>query len=382
MTMRGSRGAYRKEDRVALPRELQKGLVEKAASRFGNCQELAKFLNIPKSSVHYYRIGRLTLPVSILERMLEIANDGDLTNKVRDEEKRVDRTWANAYAMSFRVEEFRQKVRLPTREDLEMNDDLRRKAAAIISYVMAEGSIWMMKEKWGEHAANITFSDEETDLYEHFRGLCVDVFNYDIGPPEAPGNGAKAIRGFIYSRFIVEWLVDNGIPVGEKAAREVHLPKWVTESKDQNTWTNAVQPWCDGEGSVRRPSISGPRSFTLTQSRHTWLDLLNPPRHLCFRGSGRTVSGGSLRNVDIFGVPALTFLAAFSRSEILDDVLKLLRRLGLHPRIGVASIYLKDDGFWSVVWKIGMASSDTRLLDRLSIVTQRKKRTAIRSCAD
>ena len=53
MPPRGTRGAYRKEDRVKLPLELQRELVEKAAARVGNCQVLAGNLDLPKSSIHY-----------------------------------------------------------------------------------------------------------------------------------------------------------------------------------------------------------------------------------------------------------------------------------------------------------------------------------------
>jgi len=193
-TPRGKRGAYRKEDRVQLPPELQKELVEKAAARYGNCQELAKRLNIPKSSVHYYRIGRLTMPVSVLEQMLEIANDDRLRDRIESRGITKDRSWATEYAQDVFREMCREKLRLPTRGDLEHDAELRRKAAAIISYVLAEGSIWLQKEKFGEHAVNITFADHEEDLYEHFRSLCIEVFRYDIGPAQKPGNNARAIR--------------------------------------------------------------------------------------------------------------------------------------------------------------------------------------------
>lgn len=95
MTKRGTRGAYRKEDRVALPQELQRELVHKAAATCGNCQELAKRLDIPKSSVHYYLVGRLTMPVSVLKMMLELACDKELEERIRDRGIAKNMTWAN-----------------------------------------------------------------------------------------------------------------------------------------------------------------------------------------------------------------------------------------------------------------------------------------------
>jgi hypothetical protein len=373
MTNRGTRGAYRKEDRVSLPPDLQKELVEKSAARYGNCQELAKRLNMPKSSVHYYRIGRLTMPVSILDKMLKIANETDLEEKVRQAGIEKDRTWANEYAVSVYREMCRENVRLPTREELEKDDELRRNAAAIISYVMAEGSVWLQKEKWGECAVNITFAAHETDLYEHFRSLCRYVFQYDIGPPQEPGNGALAIRGFIYSRFIAEWLVQNGVMPGDKSSRALHLPQWIMKSTDTSTWVATLQPWCEGEGHVMRSSDGRLRGFSVAQSRHTDLDFDVLPHSLTWRGAARTVQTSSLNETEVFGVTASDYCRALSRSEVLGDVRLLFRRLGFAARMRIHSMYLKDYGFWSCNWTITFSAKETRRLARLGIIRQKRK---------
>ena len=372
VTARGTRGAYRKEDRVQLPPELQKELVEKAAAKYGNCQELAKHLNIPKSSVHYYRIGRLTMPASVMEHMLMIADDSSLTKRVRGRGIAKDRTWANEYSASIYREMCRDKLKLPTREELQQDDVLRRKAAAIVSYMMAEGSIWLQKEKFGELAANITFGSHETDLYDHFRRLCIDVFNYEIGEPQLPGNGAEAIRGFIYSRFVCEWLAYNGVRPGEKASRPLRLPDWVLNSDDVMTLISSVQPWCDGEGSA----ISSPNSktvrFLMSQSRHTDLSLADFPLSLAGIRH-RSIGLNEISRLDIHGMPALSYLMAFSRSEIFDDVREILLRLGLKPKYGISGLRLKDDGYWSSVWTITFRSEEVPLLVKMGIIIQNHK---------
>jgi hypothetical protein len=373
MPARGSRGAYRKEDRVQLPTELQKELVDKAAARFGNCQELAKHLNIPKSSVHYYRIGRLTMPASVLEQLLHIANDNDLRNKIESRGITKDRSWATEYAQDIFREMCREKLRLPTKEELENNESLRRKAGAIVSYVLAEGSVWLQKEEFGEYAANITFADHETDLYEHFRSLCRGVFYYDIGPPQRPGNGARAIRGFIYSRFVAEWLVHNGVRPGEKSAQDLRLPSWVMNSNDPLTYEAALQPWCDGEGSVQRRSEGGCSGFSMVQSRHTDLDFFTLPRSLSARGSGRILSLNEASRTDVFGVPVLSYLYGFARSEILEDVKSVSERLGFRPRMSVCNLRLNDDGFWSCIWKLSFTAYQARTLMSRGLITQARK---------
>jgi len=379
MTPRGTRGAYRKEDRVQLPPELQKELVEKAAARYGNCQELAKHLNIPKSSVHYYRIGRLTMPVSVLEQMLEIANDDRLRDRIESRGITKDRSWATEYAQDVFREMCRDKVRLPTREELETDGELRRKAAAIVSYVLAEGSVWLQKGEFGEHAVNITFADHEQDLYQHFRSLCKSVFSYDIGPPQTPGNGAAAIRGFIYSRFIAEWFVYNGVPIGDKAANPCRLPAWVMESSDPGTWISALQPWCDGEGSVGRSSGRYAKSFSLTQSRHSDLDFHTLTHKLGWRGQSREIAAGRLEGQFVFDIPVRTYLEGFARSVVFDCVKELFCRIGFTPKIGVSSLYLKDDGFWSCNWTIHLRSADTMRLPELGLVIQKRKLEAMRT---
>ena len=211
---RGTRGAYRREDRVALPPELQKELVEKAAAKFGNCQELAKHLDIPKSSVHYYRVGRLTLPLSIIQRMQEIAGDRALSDRISAFGIEKDRTWANEHAASVFREMCRDRLRLPTVNELERDAWLRRRAASLISYVLAEGSVWIKGNRYDEGIVNVTFADHEEDLYRHFQQLCRDVFNYSLGNPQPPGNGAKAVRGFIYSTFVAQWSLATEFRLG------------------------------------------------------------------------------------------------------------------------------------------------------------------------
>jgi hypothetical protein len=382
MANRGTRGAYRKEDRVALPKELQKELVTKAAARAGNCQELAKRLNIPKSSVHYYQVCRITMPISVLEGMLAIAADEDLAGRIKSTGVEKDRTWANEYAVSVYREMCREKHRLPMLEELERDDDLRRKAAAIISYVMAEGSVWLQKEKWGECAVNITFAAHERDLYEHFRSLCRDVFLYDIGPPQEPGNGAMAIRGFIYTRFIAEWLIKNGVMPGEKSSRVLHLPSWVMRSSDRRTWIAAIQPWCDGEGCVLISAEGRLRGFSVAQARHTDLDFEVLPHPFTWRGTARTMRLDRLGSAVVFGISAREYCMALSRSEVLEDVKLLLRRLGFVPRIGIRSLYLKDDGFWSCSWTIELRSSAVIPMVKMGLIRQSKKVEKIARCAN
>jgi hypothetical protein len=370
---RGTRGAYRKEDRVALPPALQEEIVEKAAAKYGNCQELAKHLEIPKSSVHYYRVGRLTMPESLLKRMLDIAGDDGLRARVDDRGITKDRTWANEYAVSIYREICREKVRLPTRDELQKNDDLRRKAATIISYMMAEGSVWLQKKKWGECAANITFAEHETDLYEHFRDLCNDVFDYDIGTPQKPGNGAKAIRGFIYSRFVAEWLMSNNVHPGDKAEYPMHIPDWVMECEDEDSWIRSIQPWFDGEGSVIIGANNQATGFSVSQSVHTDLDLLVVPHTLGWRGASRNVPAGTLRWVHLCGISVGDYITAIFRSPALDDLAILLNRLGIASRTTLTSIYLKDDGFWSANWEVILRKPTLKRLLSLGLVRQERK---------
>jgi hypothetical protein len=272
----------------------------------------------------------------------------------------------------------RDKLRLPTKDELERDNELRRKAAAIVSYVLAEGSVWLQKQKWGECAVNITLAAHETDLYDHFRSLCRDVFHYDIGPPQKPGNGAAAIRGFIYSRFVAEWLIENGVLPGDKSARELHLPAWIMKSNDKRTWIAALQPWCDGEGSARGLYSTTNKSFVIAQSRHTQLDLgilPSPPTE----EDSRRISKGTLRDLTVFGVSVHDYCASSCRSEILDDVRILFARLGMAPSCRVSRLALKDDGFWSCIWELRFRSRDAKRLVGLGLVIQERKRLILES---
>jgi hypothetical protein len=316
------------------------------------------------------------MPVSVLNQMLQIAGDNGLKERIIGRGVTKDRTWANEYAISVFREMCRDRLRLPTRDELEKDDELRRKAAAIVSYVLAEGSVWLLKEKWGECAMNITFGSHETDLYNHFRTLCIDVFGHDIGPAQLPGNGAMAIRGFAYSRFIAEWLIENGVLPGEKSARTLRLPDWVMKSNDESTWISALQPWCDGEGHVHRSETSSSRSFSITQSRHSDLDVCIVPIELTST-IGKAICKGKLVGAQVFGIPVVDYCAALFRSTVLDDVRELFERLGFKPRTTLAALRYKNDGFWSCIWTMRFDSTDTLELLRLGLITQSRKRDAM-----
>jgi hypothetical protein len=130
-----------------------------------------------------------------MERMLSLAADEELEEEVREAATRKDRTWANAYAAGIHREMCRGRLRLPTQEELEHDDDLRRKAAAITSYVMAEGSIWIKHNRFDAGIVNITFADHETDLYEHFRSLCNDVIQVRHRPAPETGERCEGNQG-------------------------------------------------------------------------------------------------------------------------------------------------------------------------------------------
>ncbi|MBE0518457.1 MAG: hypothetical protein IH630_04445 [Thermoplasmata archaeon] len=368
-----TRGAYRKEERAELPQGLQRRLVDCAAAKYGTTEKLAKALDIPKSSAHYYHSGRLTMPISIMDRMLAIAADPELEEEVRNAAVIKDRTWANSYAANINREMCKKRLELPTVEELQSNDELRRKAAAIVSYVMAEGSIWIRDDKDGEGTVNITFADHETDLYEHFRSLCKDVFDYDIGPPQLPGNGARAIRGFIYSRFVADWLMLNGVVEGEKSAKEMRIPKWIMGSTDPHTLVAALQPWCDGEGSVCGCYGQRYNGFILVQSRHTMIDFSVLDRVIGHRGSGRNIMAGLLDLSCIHGINAIEYCRAFYDSEVIGDIKHLFDKLGLRPIKRLASIHLKDDGFYSCIWELRFRMRDTCRLLNMGMVTQERK---------
>lgn len=326
--------------------------------------------------MHYYLVGRLTMPRSVLEEMLGIANDEDLTARVIQQGLERDRTWANQYAQSAYRDQLISRLTLPTREDLERDDELRRKAAAIVSYVMAEGSIRMQAKEWGEHAVNITFAAHETDLYEHFRLLVRDVFSYEMGSPQPPGNDAAAIRGFIYSRFIAEWLFENGVLVGEKAKTAYHMPDWVLSSSDTRTLISALQPWCDGEGSVNTMLKEEP-TFALVQSTHADLDFGTVPLRMAAGRSTATIGRGVIRSIHLFGISLEDCCKALFKSEILQDVDLIAHKIGLRPKTCLADMNLKQDGFWSCRWLTSFDALDTLKMVKIGVIRQQRKVKAV-----
>ncbi len=110
-----TRGAYRKEDRVGLPTQLQRELVERAAMGAGSCKALAGLLG--RAQV----LGALLHDraaddsgVTDGEDAGEAVHDADLERRVRRSSVLKDRTWANTTRQDHR-EMCRRRVRCPPR---------------------------------------------------------------------------------------------------------------------------------------------------------------------------------------------------------------------------------------------------------------------------
>ena len=77
----------------------------------------------------------------------------------------------------------------------------------------------------------------------------------------------------------------------------------------------------------------------------------------------------------------MTYLRALSRSEVLEDVQLLLRRLGFRPRLGISQPRYKDDGFWSCIWALRFGKEETLKLVRMGIIIQRDKVSRINTAS-
>lgn len=77
--------------------------------------------------------------------------------------------------------------------------------------------------------------------------------------------------------------------------------------------------------------------------------------------------------MNVYGTNLLDLCRALFRSEILEDVKNLLKKLGYHPRMDIDRIHLKDDGYCSCVWSTQLGGFDAQTLASNGLIIQRRK---------
>lgn len=150
------------------------------------------------------------------------------------------------------------------------------------------------------------------------------------------------------------------------------MPKWVTDSDDEKTLIAALQPWFDGEGYVptrARQSVG----FILAQAKHTDIDCGILPAKFVQGRSAAWICGRSIDNVSVLGIPLRDYCGTLFRCRVLDEACLLSKRIGLKPRLRLASMRLKNDGFWSAIWVASYGSCDTKKMIRMGVLTQQRK---------
>jgi hypothetical protein len=148
------------------------------------------------------------------------------------------------------------------------------------------------------------------------------------------------------------------------------------KSNDEKTLIAALQPWCDGEGSVASSPIGTPIGFSIAQSRHTDLDVTQVPSKL-IHAADKGIGNKQMAQITVFGIRVQEYLSAICRSEILGDLRTLFGRLGMSPTMRISRLRLKEDGFWSCIWSLRFGSRDTREIMKHNLVRQEKKRRAL-----
>ena len=90
-------------------------------------------------------------------------------------------------------------------------------------------------------------------------------------------------------------------------------------------------------------------------------------------GFRRYVPKGEMKSAGLYGVNLFDCCSALFRSDIMDDVADLFKKLGFRPRVDIVGLRLKDDGYWSCFWIIRFGGFETERLLQEGLIMQRRK---------
>lgn len=118
----------------------------------------------------------------------------------------------------------------PDTYSINKNEDL----AELIGIILGDGHIRKRSEDRGDryisqYYLQFTFHKEERELVSRTNKLCNSILG--VKPSEYPQKGRKATHLKIYSKELVEELVELGLEPGNKSENQVKIPEWIFENK-------------------------------------------------------------------------------------------------------------------------------------------------------
>lgn len=297
------------DERLVIDPIYAKLLITKAAHKVGGYSSLARLLRISRKTLKCYLEGRATIPQKIYHYLSEIAG---INVPIK---KKLPPNWGRYKGKSIMA--VRKREALRKEKLMRLTDELVMKKpeelAELIGRMLGDGSI--TKRNPCYYSSNYRAHQRVVELVE-------SLFNFrpDIRP-------RKNYYRTNLRACVTHILNMLGIPSGKKSITNPHFPSFIFES--ESTMKAALRGFLSDEGYMVGDFV--------------YVDIsVRIPGHKLNDMKSFTIDGKSNE---------LSSLIGEVRSNLLDDVSKMLTRLSIPHQLYLQKIIKNKDSI-SFVWRI------------------------------
>lgn len=269
-------GQLIRDERVTLPKSVQKELVE-AAKRESNLtwKELSKKFNVSETTIsEVWRKGKSTIPKTHFDSLINIVHKSN-KNKFYKECKVLSKNWGQikgGKAAITRIRPINYKYSLE-----QMRSKIRTvQFAELIGIILGDGNI-------NPKGVRISLEyPQELKYAQHVSKLVVSLYDFE---PKINIYKRKDLRVNINSIHFAKLLRLIGFSYGSKIRNNVGIPKFIFQ--DDNLLCSCIRGLIDTDGGYFKKDKSGKRIIMEFKSKTNKLrtDFINGVRQLGFKTS-------------------------------------------------------------------------------------------------
>ena len=326
-------------ERIPEPRALVKAapLIKEAKQTLGRgYEELAKLLGISKTTLLDYKSGRALMPVSIYNLLKQIVGEdpgspetlppywGQRKGGLKAGRKtHLSRSQAQLMAYKSHLSRRIRRKRMISTLTRKLLESKPVFLAEFVGRMLGDGSISVFPK----------YFSSEYESHVRMRLLVKELFNYK----------PKTVRRERYyetrlRRISVQVLDRLNIPIGKKSLTNPHIPKFVMKSENKEVLRALLRGYFDDEAHVSKNRIEVSSAVRLRDEK-----LRN-----IFR-SRKSVSIKSINEIVKGFKPP--------KSNLLEDIRFLLRKLGIHAQLKCVRVLFGKTSL-SVEWKLIILRDD------------------------
>jgi len=326
-------------ERIPEPRVLVKAapLIKKAKQALGGgYEELAKSLEISKTTLLDYKSGRALMPVSIYNLLKRVVGEdpgcpetlppywGQRKGGLKAGRKtRLSKSQARLMAHKSHLSRRIKREKMISMLTKKLQESKPVLLAEFVGRMLGDGSISTFPK----------YFSSEYESHARMRLLIKELFNYDPKTVKREKYYETRLR-----RISVQVLNKLNIPIGKKSLTNPHVPEFIIKSENKEVISALIRGYFDDEAYVSKSRIEVSSAVRLRDEELR--GIFGNKRSVSIRLVNEVVKG--------FKPP---------RSNLLEDIRFLLHKLGINADLKCVRVLFGKTSL-SVEWKLIIIRDD------------------------